>query len=107
MDKFETIPYLGIKSVSIVYETKELIGICPKTGRPDIYKLKITYTPRTVIPELYSFKKYLYKYMDIRIFQEHLASEIYLDFEEIVNPSEFNLELSESNPYGLYPTVYL
>jgi len=101
------VPYEGNKNASIVYETKELIALCPKTGLPDIYTLKITYTPNAFIPELYSLKKYLSEYIHIKIFIETLASDIFNDFKTIIKPIDISLILSESNPFGLYPSVYL
>lgn len=105
--KFKIINYEGNKDATIEYNTDELIALCPETGNPDFYKLKISYIPRNIIPELYSFKKYLYSFMTVKIFQEHLIEQIRKDFQDIINPISLHLILSEKTPYGISPTVYL
>lgn len=70
----------------IVHETEELIAVCPMTGLPDFYSLRIGYIPKEHIVELKSLKFYFFAYKDMPIFHEHLASKILGDFVNAVKP---------------------
>jgi 7-cyano-7-deazaguanine reductase len=86
------LPYIGGRE-TVTYQSDELIALCPATGYPDLYAIKIDYQPRYVIPELKSFKFYLMEYRDIPISHEHLASKIYDDFIRAVKPVKARLIL--------------
>jgi len=77
----------------VVYKTAELFGICPMTGLPDLYDLKLTYIPKAHIPELKSFKFYLLEFRNIPIFHENLAARILKDFVESVKPESAKIHL--------------
>ena len=89
----------------VTYSTDELVALCPATGYPDFYRLKISYRPDKYIPELKSLKFYIMDYYKIPIFHEHLAVKILNDFVEAVRPKYANIELSVAVRGGIGTTV--
>jgi len=103
-EKIVTIPYVGGDEIA-EYKTDELIGLCPATSYPDYYKLTIRYIPDKLLPELKSFKFYLYQYFEIPISHEHLAEKIYQDFKEKVKPKKLYLKLVVARRGGIDTTI--
>ena len=64
----------------IQYEYPELIGLCPMTGYPDTYTLRVKYIPNKHIPELKSLRFYFMSFMKMPIFHEHLINKVFIDF---------------------------
>ena len=85
--------YEDDKESEIVYEYPELIALCPMTGIPDIYTVRIIYTPNKKVPELKSLRFYFLAYKDIPILHEHLANKISEDFQKAVRPRKLRVEL--------------
>jgi len=85
--KIVVLPYIGTEEV-VEYATPELIALCPATGYPDIYEISIRYAPGGKIPELKSLKFYLMSFKDVPISHEHLASKIFDEFVQVVEPAE-------------------
>ena len=81
------------KESEIMYEYPELIALCPMTGIPDIYTVRIIYTPNKKVPELKSLRFYFLAYKDIPILHEHLANKISEDFKKAVEPGKLRVEL--------------
>ena len=99
-DKIVVIPYVGGKEI-VEYSTDELIGLCPATGYPDIYKLTIRYIPTDKLPELKSLKFYLMQYLEIPISHEHLAEKIYVDVRSKIQPEKIYVELIVARRGGI------
>jgi len=74
-DQIDTFPVKGALD-EIVFESSELSAICPVTNGPDIYDLKVRYTPSSVCIETKSLKLYLETFRNRGIFAEHLAPEL-------------------------------
>jgi len=85
--------YEDDKESEVVYEYPELIALCPMTGIPDIYTVRIIYTPNKKVPELKSLRFYFLAYKDIPILHEHLANKISEDFIKAVRPRKLRVEL--------------
>ena len=85
--------YKEDKESEIVYEYPELIALCPMTGIPDIYTVRIIYTPNKKVSELKSLRFYFLAYKDLPILHEHLANKISEDFQKAVNPRKLRVEL--------------
>ena len=85
--------YEDDKESEVAYEYPELIALCPMTGIPDIYTVRIIYTPNKKVPELKSLRFYFLAYKDIPILHEHLANKISEDFKKAVNPRKLRIEL--------------
>ena len=81
------------KESEIVYEYPELIALCPMTGIPDIYTVRIIYIPNKKVPELKSLRFYFLAYKDLPILHEHLANKISEDFQKAVEPRKLRVEL--------------
>ena len=95
MPNIQTMDFLyeDNKESEIVYEYPELIALCPMTGIPDIYTVKIIYTPNKKVPELKSLRFYFLAYKDLPILHEHLANKISEDFKKAVEPRKLRIEL--------------
>jgi len=89
----------------MVYEYRELIALCPITGIPDIYTIRIIHTPDKKIPELKSLRFYFLAYKDIPILHEHLANKIFEDFEEAVKPKNLKIELEAAVRGGIHTKI--
>lgn len=85
----------------IVHETEELIAVCPMTGLPDFYSLRVSYIPNAHIVELKSLKFYFFAYKDMPIFHEHLASKILEDFVNAVQPKSAKIFLDAAPRGGI------
>lgn len=89
----------------VEYFYPELEGICPMTGLPDNYVLKITYLPHRNIPELKSLRFYLIAYRDIPILHENLINKIFHDFDIVVQPTELHIEIKVAIRGGISTTL--
>ena len=101
----ETLEFLYDDGGVVTYETDELTAVCPMTGLPDFYTLRIEYTPDKHIPELKSLKMYTIWYRNIPILHEHLATKIFDDFSKAVSPKTLKLELIAAVRGGVVSTV--
>jgi 7-cyano-7-deazaguanine reductase len=61
---------------SVVVTGGELTALCPITFAPDIYKVRLEYTPGDTILESKSLKLYLNGWRDQGIFCENLATVV-------------------------------
>lgn len=102
--KFVLIPYVGEEEI-VEYDYPELVGLCPVTFYPDIYRVTIRFVPDKVVPELKSLKFYYMDYTTVPISHEHLASKIYNEFIEQVNPKKCCLKLYTNVRGGLTTNV--
>jgi 7-cyano-7-deazaguanine reductase len=98
------IPYIGLDEV-IDYDYPELIGLCPVTFFPDVYRVRIRFIPDGKIPELKSLKLYYMDYISVPISHEHLASKIYKEFCSQVSPKQCYLELFTNVRGGLTTNI--
>jgi len=74
--KIETAPYEYPEThTAVEYVYPELTAVCPQTGLPDYYTLRIVYEPDKKLPELKSLKMYLIAYRNYGIWHEHLANK--------------------------------
>jgi len=104
MPEIKTLDFL-YKGGEITYEYPELIALCPMTGIPDIYTVRIIYTPDEKLPELKSLRFYFLAYKDIPILHEHLASKIFDDFKKAVKPKNLRIELDVAVRGGIRTKV--
>jgi len=90
---------------AVEYLYPELTAVCPQTGLPDYYILRIVYEPDKKLPELKSLKMYLVAYRNYGIWHEHLANKIMEDFKKAVEPRWVYIELYVNNRGGIYTSV--
>lgn len=101
----ETIAFLYGEGGTVTYKTGELTALCPMTGLPDFYTLRIIYTPGPFVPELKSLKIYLLGYRNMPLLHEHLACRIFDDFFSAVKPKTLKIELTANVRGGITSTV--
>ena len=74
----------------VEFSTNELTAICPVTGQPDFYELKLTYRPGARLLESKAMKLYLWGFRDRGTFAEDLAAMLLKDLvvacEELGQP---------------------
>lgn len=102
--KLVLIPYMGVPEV-VEYYSEELLGLCPVTFLPDIYKVRIRFIPDQTIPELKSLKFYLTDFRELPISHEHLASKIYTEVRAQVRPVAMSLNLRVAIRGGIETTI--
>jgi len=101
--QIDTFPVAGSLS-EVVFESTELTAICPVTDGPDIYDMKISYTPAAKCIESKSLKLYLETFRNRRIFAEHLAPELAGHLAAAVE-APVTVELRQHTRGGIVTTV--
>src|SRR5689334_21158650 len=85
----------------VVLESDEFTSVCPITGQPDWYSIRIEYSPDKLCLESKSLKLYLQKFRNEGIFGEtlsaHIADEIYMALE----PQEVTVILHQKPRGGI------
>ncbi len=89
----------------IEFKTAELTSLCPFTGHPDFYKLKVKYKPCKYIVELKSVKLYIEKFRDFRTTHETLLNIIFEDFKSLLSPRYLFVELKVNVRGGIKTTL--
>ncbi len=106
MTKIETVEFEYPNSHTIVeYEFPELTALCPMTGLPDFYTVRIVFEPEKKLPELKSLKLYFVSYRNVGILHENLANKILEDFIKVVEPKWALIELYVNNRGGICTTI--
>jgi len=104
MPEIRTVDFL-YEDGEVTYEYDELTALCLMTGIPDLYTVRIIYTPGKKVPELKSLRFYFLAYRNIPILHEHLANKIFEDFEKAVQPKKLKLELDAAVRGGIYTKI--
>lgn len=105
MPDIRTLDCVSTVQEQVTYEFPELTAVCPMTGLPDFYRLRLVYRPDDRVPELKSFRFYLLSYRDVPVLHEHLAGKIYRDFVDAVKPAEAAIQLNVAVRGGITTTV--
>lgn len=105
MPKLRPIPYIGERDQKVEYVTEELMAVCPVTGYPDLYKLKIEFVPDKTLPELKSLKFYYMGFHDLPISHEHIVAKIYKEFKKQIKPKQLHLVLDVAARGGVVTRV--
>lgn len=100
-----TIPFAGNLDEEVTYETEELTALCPVTSIQDYYKIKITFIPNKLVPELKSLKFYFLSFRDVPVSHENLFARIYKDFVDIISPKRLDINLDCSTRGGIKTTI--
>ena len=91
----------GDKDALVEFTTSELTALCPITGQPDFYELKLDYLPGVSLIESKSLKLYLWGFRDRGIFAEDLAATLLEDLVSACNPTEMTVYLTQQVRGGL------
>ncbi len=100
--QLDTVPWNhGDTDATVEFSTNELTAICPVTGQPDFYELKLTYRPRSRLLESKAMKLYLWGFRDKGMFAEDMAASLLKDLVSACDPVEMNVDLTQQVRGGL------
>ncbi len=91
----------GETGATVEFTTNELTAVCPITGQPDFYELKLVYRPRESLIESKSLKLYLWGFREKGIFAEDLAATLLKDLVAACDPVEMTVDLTQQVRGGL------
>jgi 7-cyano-7-deazaguanine reductase len=101
-DGLDAVPWEhGETGATVEFTTNELTALCPITGQPDFYELKLTYRPNGSLIESKSLKLYLWGFRDRGIFAEDLAATLLQDLVSACDPAEMTVDLTQQVRGGL------
>ena len=101
-EHLDTVPWNHADTDAVVeFSTSELTAICPVTGQPDFYELKLSYRPATRLLESKAIKLYLWGFRDRGIFAEDLAAILLEDLITACEPEEMTVDLTQQVRGGL------
>ncbi len=101
-EQLDTVPWNHANADAVVeFSTNELTAICPITGQPDFYELKLSYSPSTRLLESKAMKLYLWGFRDRGIFAEDLAATLLEDLVAACEPVEMTVDLTQQVRGGL------
>ena len=101
-EQLDTVPWNHAGADAVVeYSTSELTAICPVTGQPDFYELKLSYRPATQLLESKAMKLYLWGFRDKGVFAEDLAAILLEDLIAACEPEEMTVDLTQQVRGGL------
>ena len=101
-EQLDTVPWHHADTDALVeFSTNELTAVCPITGQPDFYELKLSYRPGAHLLESKAMKLYLWGFRDRGIFGEDLAATLLKDFVAACDPAEMTVDLTQQVRGGL------
>ena len=101
-DQLDAVPWShGDTDATVEFTTNELTALCPITGQPDFYDLKLTYRPKESLLESKALKLYFWGFRDRGIFAEDLAATLLDDLVAACDPAEMTVDLTQQVRGGL------
>ena len=101
-EDLDTVPWTHCDTDAVVeFTTNELTAICPVTGQPDFYELRLAYRPRERLIESKAMKLYLWGFRDRGAFAEDLAATLLKDLVAACDPVELTVDLTQQVRGGL------
>src|SRR3954447_9286171 len=101
-EQLDVIPWNHTGTDAVVeFSTNELTAICPVTGQPDFYELKLSYRPGQQLLESKAMKLYLWSFRDRGMFAEDMAATLLKDLVAACEPLEMTVELTQQVRGGL------
>jgi 7-cyano-7-deazaguanine reductase len=101
-EQLDTVPWNHAGTDAVVeFSTNELTAVCPVTGQPDFYELKLSYRPKARLLESKAMKLYLWGFRDRGIFAEDMAATLLKDFVAACDPVEMTVDLTQQVRGGL------
>jgi 7-cyano-7-deazaguanine reductase len=85
----------------VEFSTNELTALCPVTGQPDFYELKLSYRPGSRLLESKAMKLYLWSFRDRGMFAENIAATLLKDLVRACDPMEMTVDLTQQVRGGL------
>jgi 7-cyano-7-deazaguanine reductase len=100
--QLDTVPWNHADMDTLVeFSTNELTAICPLTGQPDFYELKLSYRPGTRLLESKAMKLYLWGFRDRGMFAEDLAATLLKDLVGACDPAQMTVDLTQQVRGGI------
>jgi 7-cyano-7-deazaguanine reductase len=100
--QLDTVPWNYADTDTLVeFSTNELTAICPVTGQPDFYELKLSYRPGTRLLESKAMKLYLWGFRDRGMFAEDLAATLLKDLVGACDPAQMTVDLTQQVRGGI------
>lgn len=100
--QLDTVPWNhGDTDVVVEFTTDELTALCPVTGQPDFYDLKLSYRPREALLESKAMKLYLWGFREEGMFAEDMAATLLKDLVAACDPHEMTVDLTQQVRGGL------
>ncbi len=101
-EQLDTVPWSHADTDAVVeFSTNELTAVCPITGQPDFYELKLSYRPGRRLLESKAMKLYLWGFRDRGMFAEDMAAMLLKDFVAACEPVEMTVDLTQQVRGGL------
>lgn len=101
-EQLDTVPWNHTNTDAIVeFSTDELTAICPVTGQPDFYELKLSYRPGSRLLESKAMKLYLWSFRDRGMFAEDMAATLLANLAAACDPVEMTVDLTQKVRGGL------
>ena len=101
-EQLDTVPWNHPDADAVIeFWTNELTAICPITGQPDFYELKLSYRPGTRLLESKAMKLYLWGFRDRGMFAEDMAAMLLKDLVAACGPVEMTVDLTQQVRGGL------
>lgn len=100
--ELDTVPWNhGGTDAVVEFTTEELTAICPVTGQPDFYDLKLSYRPKNHLLESKAMKLYLWGFREKGAFAEDLAATLLKDLVAACEPLGMMVDLTQQVRGGL------
>ena len=93
-------PALG-REYSVIFSSPEFTAVCPVTGQPDFYTVKIAYAPQARCVESKSAKLYLGAFRQEGMFIEALANRLLDDWWTALSPNRLAVVLKMAPRGGI------
>jgi len=103
LDTLDTFPNPGVGQVTL--DCIEFTSLCPVTGQPDYYEVKVTYEPQDKCLESKSLKLYLGAYRQVGSFAEQLVQKIWEDICLVLKPKGLLVQVKSSPRGGIFIKV--
>ena len=101
-DQLDTVPWNhGDTDAVVEFTTDELTALCPVTGQPDFYDLKLNYRPKNALLESKAMKLYLWGFREEGMFAEDMAATLLKDLVAACDPLEMTVDLTQQVRGGL------
>lgn len=91
----------GDTDAVVKFTTDELTALCPVTGQPDFYDLKLSYRPKETLLESKAMKLYLWGFREEGMFAEDMAAKLLKDLVSACDPHEMTVDLTQQVRGGL------
>ncbi len=101
-ERLDAVPWSHVDAdATVEFTTNELTAMCPITGQPDFYELRLSYPTGESLIESKSLKLYLWGFRERGIFAEDFAATLLKDLAAACDPAEMTVDLTQQVRGGL------